>query len=132
VTTLIANPQAYSVAANLINSPVASWLHHRTGAIYPYLPELEPPDLNRPKWRPSLLPHYTEPRGGIPDAFDFDTEPPYPGHRWLPLKDTSRNLRSTPIAESQYDAWGKGWVDSRAMGSHQCLSRLFSHTACIP
>ena len=41
---------------------------------------------------------------------DGKTEPPYKGHRWLPLPDNAKELKKTPIVAAQYDSWGNGWT----------------------
>ena len=125
VQTLQAHPEAHDVAANIINSPVAHWLHYHTDAILPYLPELHraqstPPRGSAVDWRPSKLPQHNAPAAA---EFPFPSKqsahfavgeeggPPYQGHRWLPLENTSANLLKTPIFQSQYYAFGKGWTE---------------------
>lgn len=125
------------MAANIINSPLTDWFHHRTEAVRPYLPETKPPPrLNgtekKESWRASELPKYNE---TPPDEFVFGEKeekqehfntgqvggPPFAGHRWLPLVDTSANLLKTPIAKAEYNPWGTGWT-SWAIGAQQQYS----------
>ena len=137
--TRLKNPAAFDIAANIVNSPLTDWVHHRTQAVHPYLPEHEPPHnfngtLNKPSWRASELPPYT---GPAPDTYEMGSKdegkdhfepgqvggPPFKGHRWLPLARTSENLLKTPIAQSEYDSWGRGWT-SWAIGAQQHYSLL--------
>jgi len=120
VHSLLAHPEAYAVASNLINSPVTHWLHYHTEAILPYLPEPTAPPAVRAEiqWRASKLPSYN---GSISSVFNFSAPPPYANHRWLPLPRTSHNLLKTPIANASYDAWGTAW-DSWAMAAQQHYS----------
>ena len=71
-------------------------------------------------WRASELPEWY---GKADDEYDFGHKeedqdeievgkpggPTYEGHRWLPLKDTQANFMKTPMAHSEYNAWGRGW-----------------------
>ena len=118
VETRLKHPEAFDVAANIINSPLTNWLHYHAGAVKPFLPEARPMPQNlsegrRLNWRNSELPIWS----GMPEEEYKDgnkdngkTEPPYKGHRWLPLPDTPRELKKTPIVGAQYDSWGNGWT----------------------
>ena len=124
VHTLLDHPEAHDVAANIINSPLAHWLHYHTEAILPYLPETTaPPPQNATKtWRASKLPRYPL-DANVADKWEFPKRPnggfnisekggpPYKNHRWLPMEPTSENLMKTPVAAgAEYNAFGKGWV----------------------
>ena len=124
VHTLIAHPEAHDVAANIVNSPLAHWLHYHTEAILPYLPEIAPPPpQNATKtWRASKLPRYPQ-DAEVADKWEFPDRPhgglkigekggpPAKNHRWLPMEATSENLMKTPIAAgAEWNPWGKGWV----------------------
>lgn len=138
VHSKLAHPEALDIAANIINSPLTDWFHHRTGAVLPYLPEPHPsPNASSTSsWRPSDLPTYPS---TPPPEFDFGQleeghphydvgqtgGPPSLNHRWLPLPQTAANLERTPIARSEYNAWGRGWV-SWAIGAQQQYS-LFAN-----
>ncbi|MCJ1249570.1 hypothetical protein MMC30_006796 [Trapelia coarctata] len=137
VQTRIRYPEAFDIAANIINSPLTNWFHHRTEAVHPYLPETKPSDAlkatdRKASWRPSELPLYSE---DAPDEFDFGEKmegqehfdvgqvggPPSKGYRWLPLSSSSANLLKTPIAHSEYGPWSRGWT-SWAIGAQQQYS----------
>ena len=123
VQTLIAHPEAHDIAANIVNSPLAHWLHFHTDAIYPYVPDTTPQaEITEDSltWRPSKLPQYT---GKMNDTWQFpkkegrkfeigsDGGPPFNNHRWLPLNNTPANLFKTPIKAAQYNAFGPGWTE---------------------
>lgn len=102
VSTLIAHPETYAVASNLINSPLAAWLAYHVNALHPFLPEMTPYadfDLSHSAgtWRPSELPMHS---GTTNSTFNLTQMPtaPYKGHRWLPLETNPDNLLKTPIA----------------------------------
>lgn len=137
VQTRLRYPEAFDIAANIINSPLTNWFHHRTDAVHPYLPETKPPhNFNtteeRTSWRPSQLPLYNE---SAADEFVFGEKregqghfdvgqvggPPSKNHRWLPLPRSSENLLKTPIARSEYNSWGRAWT-SWAIGAQQQYS----------
>ena len=122
VQTRLAHPEAYDVAANIVNSPLTNWLHYRTGAIWPYLPEKRIlseangiPHITDSKesWRASELPPWT----GTPDeSFIFPEEGTDDenlglevGQRWLPLPNNAENLLKTPMAVAEYSPFGRGW-----------------------
>ena len=137
VQTSVRYPQAFDVAANIINSPLTNWFHHHTEAVHPYLPEPKPFNASgatdrKASWRPSELPLYSETPA---DKFDFGEKnegqdhfnvgqvggPPSKGHRWLPLPGSSENLLKTPIASSEYGPWSRGWT-SWAIAAQQQYS----------
>lgn len=68
VTTKINRPDALMVSANMVNSPLMGWVHYRSGAIKPYLPELVRPkegelsSREHPQWRASELPMWNGPK----------------------------------------------------------------------
>ncbi|KAH8121914.1 hypothetical protein FP744_10002925 [Trichoderma asperellum] len=112
VTTRAEHPEYYVVSANVINQPLISWIHWNLGAIKPYMPEINkaypaPKPGSKLDWRPSALPSWDG-----PDDFNvIDWNPPdHQKHRWLPMKGRNDHiLDRTPIAETEYDAFGKGW-----------------------
>jgi hypothetical protein len=59
VDTLVINTESVFVSTNMVNSPKLNWLQYRTGAILPYLPDLNyarSADLSttkNPPWRAS-------------------------------------------------------------------------------
>lgn len=122
IYTKLAHPDAFSVSANIVNSPSLSWLHYHLGAIHAYLPETKAPDdASEPDaWRASSLPTWegdntTFPvsdkrpnADGVVEA-DDPGAPPFKGHRWLPLRDNKNSLMSTPISKTEFDAYGAGW-----------------------
>ena len=113
------HPEAFDIAANIVNSPLTNWFHWHNDAVYPYLPETTPPSNSSvdhsatETWRASELPMYN---GTINNTFNFGIKEgeyrpsgplPFKGHRWLPLNKTSENLRKTPIAAAEYNPWGR-------------------------
>jgi hypothetical protein len=128
VDALVTNPEAMMISSNIINSPKLSWLQYRTGAILPYLPEIEKrpnklSTVSNPIWRPSELPNWIEPRGfHIPEAIeDFYTyfrglmyradveegTDHLPPHRWLPVTGPGA-ISKTPIIHTEFRNGGKG------------------------
>jgi hypothetical protein len=140
VHTLIAHPEAHIVSANIINSATTNWLHYHTGAVLPYLPDIEPPPMGEhtTEWRASSLPQYPH---DVNEPYDFTNErndhspfdfllpvgapggPPFENHRWLPLPPTSRNLLMTPIVKAEYYEYGRGWY-SWSIAAQQLYSLL--------
>lgn len=137
IETLIKHPEAHDIAGNIINSPIASFLHYHNGAVHPFLPDVKPPEQEGPPedWRTSLLPPYDGPKSERYDWKPQDTKPksnfstgdkggpPFENHRWLPLSDTSEDLLRTPISGASYDAFGMAWK-SWAIGAQQHYSLL--------
>jgi hypothetical protein len=99
------------MSSNVVNHPLISWLHYHMGAVHPYLPELQSPHerTKRPdSWRASELPRWSGPKDySLPEDF----EPPFEGHRWLPLPDSAgqNNNDETPVSMTEYDSFGPGW-----------------------
>lgn len=128
ISTKAAHPEYFMVSANVVNQPLISWIHWNLGVIKPYLPELdtdypEPKEGEKFDWRASLLPAW---EGS--DKFDVKdwTSPGEKKHRWLPLKNrTDHVLDRTPIMETEYDAFGKGWSKWQ-LGAQEHYS-LFEH-----
>ena len=114
VQSLLAHPEAYAVTANLINSNQGSWIHYHRNAILPYLPE---PALsltegrNLSSWRESELPPYPEDAHPPAAAYNLSAEPPFDGHRWLPLKRDGRNIHRTPIDYTIPVEAGPAWKE---------------------
>ena len=131
VTSLLTHPEAFVVLGNLIDSAALGWVHHRYGAIDSYLPELEQPsgisDSYGPKaWRASKLPTHPHPPSKDPffaNDGDWDAQPPYPNHRWLPLRDNQTLLPLTPIWRTEYDANSWDW-NHWQLGAQQHYSFL--------
>lgn len=127
VYTKLKHPYSLNVVANLVNSPETGWLHYHIGALHAYLPETVPP-AHDPKglshgpkaWRASALPIWNEkgdmsfPLSDKPDDDDVKPgqpgAPPFKGHRWLPLPDDEKNLYKTPVANTEYSAFGLDWL----------------------
>lgn len=134
VDTLVTNTESVIVSANMVNSPELNWLQYRTGAILPYLPDLNyarPQDLstidNR-QWRASDLPEWIGPANfHAPDSRDEWNDylkkliprpevsdeskagsHDLPPHRWLPVKGKGA-ISKTPIAQTENGAFGGGW-----------------------
>ncbi|KAL9575939.1 MAG: hypothetical protein Q9212_007541 [Teloschistes hypoglaucus] len=128
VYTKLHHPDSFAVVANLVNSPETGWLHFHFGAIHSYLPETVPPpkdtssaSLGPKAWRASALPIWNEAGemsfpvtmdksddGSVLEA-DNPAAPPFKGHRWLPLPDPEKNIYKTPMAKSEYNAYGPDW-----------------------
>lgn len=85
-------------------------MHYRFGAIKPYFPELTPPSpedvAKQGTWRPSELPMWTGPED-YRISEEEKLEPPFQGHRWLPLGDDFP-IENTPIATTSFDAFSQG------------------------
>lgn len=133
IYTKLEHPDAFSVSANIVNSPSLSWLHYHLGAIHAYLPETKVPD-DAPEpdaWRASSLPTWEGDNSTFPlskrpndDGFveaDDPGAPPFKGHRWLPLRDNKNSLMSTPISETEFEAYGAG-LQSWAIAAQQHYS----------
>jgi hypothetical protein len=142
VHTLATETKAAIVSANVINSPEHNWIHYRSGAVRPYLPDLEPPlngslsTLSNPIWKVSGMPSWIGPPGWASPPVDKYTEelsrllPPktkeeqqpteLPYHRWLPLDDPL-DISKTPISQTSYNAFGPGW-SSWAIAAQQHYS----------
>ena len=127
VFSKLKHPESLNIVANLVNSPETGWLHYRMGAVHAYLPEYEPPPPDQngasygPKaWRASALPQWGKAvqedslTDGSKNGSDMmggqPAPPPFNGHRWLPLHKGEDNLYKTPIAQSQYNAFGPDWT----------------------
>jgi hypothetical protein len=134
VDTLVTNPESIIVSANMVNSPELNWLQYRTGAVLPYLPELNyarPADLStleNPKWRASELPDWIEPADFKPPESREDWNDyikkllprpktigtsgrgsgELPFHRWLPVRGPAA-VQKTPISQTENGAFGGGW-----------------------
>lgn len=119
VTKLNNHPEYSLVSANVMNQPALSWVHYHLGAIRPYLPELEPPTdfiANRTEtdnWRLSTTPAWQNATKS-PRSFNVDDNPPFKGHRWLRLPESTTIVEDTPVgvlgdAGKNYHGWGKGW-----------------------
>lgn len=133
VDTLVSNTEAVIVSANMVNSPELNWLQYRTGAILPYLPDLnyarytDLSTIENPKWRASELPDWIEPADfKAPESRDdWDdyikklvprpkpVEPEHesrelPFHRWLPVNGPAA-IQKTPISQTENGAFGGGW-----------------------
>ena len=142
VYTKLNHPKSFVVSANVINSPVLGWLHYHLGAIRAYLPELSPPSTDTEDahetaetWRASELPSWHGPEdftfplvdkgdgmfGGLKTG--DPGAPPFDGHRWLPLKNSTTEIYRTPIAKVEYAPWGTGWT-SWAIAAQQHYSFL--------
>lgn len=115
------HPDAFIVSANIVNNPLLGWVHYRMGALHPYLPEMTAPSPSAAaEWRASKQPSWTGPKDF---RFGLDKPPPFEGHRWLPVRDSSHSIRDTPVAEIQYDAFGTGW-NKWAIGAQEHASFL--------
>ena len=105
------HPEAFLVSSNIINNPLLGWVHYRMGAVHPFWPELKPSAIpHADEWRASLQPTWS---GPADFTFSPDDDPPFVGHRWLPVSrtaDTAKvSLRDTPVGKIQYNAFGTGW-----------------------
>jgi hypothetical protein len=134
VDTLVTNSESIIVSANMVNSPELNWLQYRTGAVLPYLPDLnfarsaDLSTLENPKWRASELPDWIEPADfkapeSRDDWNDFikkllpgpkatgESEHgshELPFHRWLLVKGPAA-IQKTPISQTENGAFGGGW-----------------------
>ena len=112
------NPQYSLVSANVMNQPALSWVHYHLGVVKPYLPEMSPPyDFieNRTSidsWRLSNTPNWKGNFTNFTEIFTLESTPPFNGHRWLRLPDTTL-VEHTPIGVlatdgPEYNAFSKG------------------------
>lgn len=108
--TKLKHPKYLAISANVVNSPLISWIHYHLGASRPFLPELTPPSKKaageRGTWKTSELPIWQGPENF---TMTLDTEPPFKGHRWLPLGE-GNNTDNTPISLVEYNSFGTGWT----------------------
>ena len=134
--SLMAHPEAHNMAANIVNSPIAHWLHFHTDAVRPWLPDPFPPappaDANNTlDWRPSALPRYPftrsakykfppVPGGGVGFEVGAPGGPPFMHHRWLPMENTPASMAWTPVAAgAEYNPFGRGlWEWTLAAQQH--------------
>ena len=140
VSSLLRHPEAFTVLANLINCAALGWLHHHNNAILSYLPELNSPsdsdthpDAYGPSaWRASALPTFRVASTKKP-FFDSDKDweagPPYPNHRWLPLRDNGTHLPLTPMWKTEYHPNSFDW-NHWQLGAQQHYSFL-SHLEAL-
>ncbi|KAF4312982.1 hypothetical protein GTA08_BOTSDO01393 [Botryosphaeria dothidea] len=124
------HPENFVVAANVVNQPSLSWMHYRFGAIKPYFPELTPPSpedvAKQGTWRPSELPMWTGPED-YRISEEEKLEPPFQGHRWLPLGDDFP-IENTPIATTSFDAFSQGlWHWQVAAQEHYSFFEHLEH-----
>ncbi|KAJ5570493.1 uncharacterized protein N7459_009923 [Penicillium hispanicum] len=114
VTTLIKNPDALTVSANIVNNPAIGWLQYHMGAVHPYIPEVDPKGNHVATrengiWRASDLPVERNSPWELPNMEEFfsawgvESDDEIPKHRWVP---TTNSIMQTPIALSQYDPYG--------------------------
>jgi hypothetical protein len=134
VDTLVTNTESVIVSANMVNSPELNWLQYRTGAILPYLPDLnyarstDLSTIGNPQWRASDLPDWIEPadfkapesrddwndyikklvpRPKVMDESEHGSRE-LPFHRWLPVRGPAA-IQKTPISQTENGAFGGGW-----------------------
>lgn len=116
VMTLINNPRALLVSSNVVNNPALGWVHYHMGAVHPYVPEVRPEENSlatkeNGDWRASKLPTWGGAEWEMPELAQFyelfgvDDKAMVPSHRWIPTRNSSL-LYQTPVALSQYDAFG--------------------------
>ncbi|OKL63469.1 hypothetical protein UA08_01796 [Talaromyces atroroseus] len=111
VTTLISNPHALMISANVINSPALGWWHYHTDAAQSFKPELQPNQTalatrGNGMWKNSDLPTWTGDWTHDYSKFEnfanfFDVESPedIPKHRWLPTRnETDEDMYTSSIA----------------------------------
>lgn len=101
VTTLINNPHALMISANVANSPALGWWHYHTDAAQSFKPELNPykkaiATRGNGEWKTSELPSWDGDWAQDFTKFDnfaeyFNVERPedIPKHRWLPTRNES-------------------------------------------
>lgn len=116
VMTLVNNPRALLVSSNVVNNPALGWVHYHMGAVHPYVPEVRPQEEDlatkeNGAWRASELPTWAGADWQMPELTQFyelfgvDDRARVPSHRWIPTRNSSF-LYQTPVASSQYDAFG--------------------------
>jgi hypothetical protein len=115
VTSLLQNPSALMVSANVINSPALSWWQYHLDNTLAYLPEVIPDKealstRGNGVWRSSELPTWnrSQSRKDMPEIgkfyqlFDVADENQIPKHRWLPTRNAT-DIFDTPIARTNHD-----------------------------
>ncbi|GAM44053.1 hypothetical protein TCE0_060r19367 [Talaromyces pinophilus] len=117
VMTLLNNPRALLVSANVVNNPALGWVHYHMGAVHPYVPEVKRPDgdnlatKENGAWRSSDLPTWSGAEWEMPELdhfyslFGVNDKTNVPLHRWIPTRNLSL-LYKTPVAKSEYNAFG--------------------------
>jgi len=132
VKRLMENPQYFAVSANVVNNPALSWVHVHMGVYEGYFPEMEAPKHPSSglstSWRASELPTYGGPPEG-PKGFTIDgnSEAPFEGHRWLPVRPPNGSvfdLGYSPASTITYDAFGPGSLRSWAVAAQTHYSFL--------
>jgi hypothetical protein len=111
VKRMVENPHYFAVSANSVNNPALSWIHYGLGVYERYLPELSPPDpatLTPNSWRASQLPRWTGPSDFVMNG---SVPAPFPGHRWLPVPPSERDITNTPAGALSFNSHGPGWTD---------------------
>lgn len=110
VTTLINNPNALMISANVINSPALGWWHYHSDAPRSYKPELEPNETalatrGNGAWKTSELPTWTGNHSldftkfeNFTDYFNVDKPEDIPKHRWLPTRNETDMYTSSIAA----------------------------------
>lgn len=125
VKTMLDNPSASMVSANVVNEAALATLHSHPGVALPYLPELyraEQPARAKPQlgqdWRTSSLPTWHGPASFyVPKDF----KPPFQGHRWL--LPAEEGFGRDPIAASIYMETGPS-LDDWTVSAQQHYSFL--------
>jgi hypothetical protein len=133
VTTLINNPHALMISANVVNSPALGWWHYHTDAAQSFKPELHPNKAalatrGNGEWKNSDLPTWTGDWDRDFRIFDnftefFDVELPedIPKHRWLPTRnETDVDMYTSSIAAT--DAYGGPHLTSWQIGAQNHYS----------
>jgi len=121
VESRLNNPHAFAISANVANSPLTDYIHNSQGAHKPYLPvAVDSERVSSTSWRRSELPLWT---GNATEYGDLaNIQPPYRGHRWLPLGGTGTAILRTPAHFSSTDQWGYPWKSwSIATQAHYSL-----------
>ena len=112
VYALLAQPSAYAILPNTINSAMLGWLDYHGTALHSYLPETRPPlsssaAYGPTAWRASALPTWQKHSAdGFPrkagGGFDYRQRFPNVNHRWLPTRLNDTDLARTPITHTKY------------------------------
>ncbi|KAF3405532.1 hypothetical protein DPV78_002528 [Talaromyces pinophilus] len=109
VTTLINNPNALMISANVVNSPALGWWHYHSDVARSYKPELAPNETalasrGNGAWKTSELPTWSGDHDldftnfeKFPSYFNVDKPEDIPKHRWLPTRNET-DMYTTSIA----------------------------------
>jgi hypothetical protein len=114
VTTLISNPDALIVSANVVNSPALGWWHYHLDTTHSFKPELIPKEAELATrgnglWKTTDLPFWEGDSAldfkefdTFTDFFKVEEDEDIPKHRWLPTREEF-DLYSSSVAATDHE-----------------------------